>query len=150
MTKVVIVLYSTFGHVAKMASAIQRDVLDKRHALPKSDFPVVTPDVLKNADGVMLGLSTRMMPAQMKALFDARGDILYDLISADVGRFIRVAKLTRLKHEINKRLRPSQHIGHITLFNGINITSVHIVFTSRVGNLIYFSKYHWSGEINSI
>ncbi|EEY58854.1 uncharacterized protein PITG_11840 [Phytophthora infestans T30-4] len=106
----------------------------------------------------MLGLSTRMMPAQMKALFDARGDMwmllnncsLYDLISADVGRFIRVAKLTRLKHEINKRLRPSQHIGHITLFNGINITSVHIVFTSRVGNLIYFSKYHWSGEINSI
>ncbi|ETP11570.1 NAD(P)H:quinone oxidoreductase, type IV [Phytophthora nicotianae CJ01A1] len=94
MTKVAIVFYSTFGHVTKMASAIQKgiqtvpgvqaqlyqvketlneEVLAKLHAPPKSDFPIATPDVLKNADGIMLGFPTHfgMVPAQMKALFDA-------------------------------------------------------------------------------
>ncbi|ETK81876.1 NAD(P)H:quinone oxidoreductase, type IV [Phytophthora nicotianae] len=94
MTKVAIVFYSTFGNVTKMASAIQKgiqtvpgvqaqlyqvketlneEVLAKLHAPPKSDFPIATPDVLKNADGIMLGFPTHfgMVPAQMKALFDA-------------------------------------------------------------------------------
>lgn len=96
MTKIVIIFYSTFGHVTKMASAIKTGmqavegvqaelyqvketlsagVLAKLHAPPKSDFPVATPDVLKNADGIMLGFPTHfgMVPAQMKALFDACG-----------------------------------------------------------------------------
>ncbi|KAG6947930.1 hypothetical protein JG688_00015338 [Phytophthora aleatoria] len=52
---------------------INEEVLAMLHTLPKPEFPIVTPDVLKNADGIMLGFPTHfgMVPAQMKALFDS-------------------------------------------------------------------------------
>ncbi|CAI5736852.1 unnamed protein product [Hyaloperonospora brassicae] len=98
MTKVAIIYYSTFGHIAKMAESIKsgvesvagvtadvyqvqetlpEEVLGKMHAPPKQDHAVATPDVLKNADGVLLGIPTRFgsMPAQVKALFDACGGL---------------------------------------------------------------------------
>ncbi|KAL3670633.1 hypothetical protein V7S43_003825 [Phytophthora oleae] len=112
MTKIAIVFYSTFGHVTKMAAAIQAgiqsvpnveaelyqvketlsdQVLTKLHAPPKLDFPVATPDVLKNADGIMLGFPTHfgMVPAQMKALFDSCGALWMkgELIGKPCGVF---------------------------------------------------------------
>lgn len=98
MTKVAIIYYSTYGHIAKMAETIKigveavtgvtaeiyqvqetlsDEILGKMHAAPKKDHPVATPDVLKNADGVLLGFPTRFgsMPAQVKALFDACGGL---------------------------------------------------------------------------
>lgn len=47
------------------------------NAPPKSDVPIITPEELAEADGLIFGLPTRfgMMPAQMKALFDATGGL---------------------------------------------------------------------------
>ncbi|KAF1773473.1 Flavoprotein-like domain [Phytophthora cactorum] len=79
MTNVAIIYYSMYGHVAKLASSIKAgvtavpgvkasvyqiqetlndDLLKALHAPPKPDLPVATPDVLKNADGILLGFPT--------------------------------------------------------------------------------------------
>ncbi|KAF4028060.1 putative P25 protein [Phytophthora infestans] len=66
MTNVAIIYYSMYGHVAKLASSIKAGVTSvpgvkasALHAPPKSDLPVATPDVLKDADGTLLGFPTR-------------------------------------------------------------------------------------------
>ncbi|KAI9988856.1 hypothetical protein PInf_022445 [Phytophthora infestans] len=72
MTKIAIVYYSTYGHVAKLANAAKKgiefvggvaatiyqvqetlpeEVLTKMHAPPKGDHPIATIDTLKEADG---------------------------------------------------------------------------------------------------
>ncbi|GAB9465397.1 Nad quinone oxidoreductase [Globisporangium polare] len=98
MTKIAIVYYSTYGHIAKMAEAIKEgvekvtgataeiyqiaetlpeEVLSKMHAPPKKDHPIATADVLKEADGILFGFPTRFgsFPAQVKALFDSTGGL---------------------------------------------------------------------------
>jgi len=97
-TKVYIVFYSTWGHVHSMAKAVKEgvdsvegcegvlyqvaetlpaEVLAKMHAPPKPDVPVITADELKNADGVLFGLSTRFgqAAAQMKSFMDSTGGL---------------------------------------------------------------------------
>ncbi|KAE9208441.1 hypothetical protein PF002_g19392 [Phytophthora fragariae] len=63
-----------YGHVAKLASSLKAGAL---HAPPRSNLPIATLDVLKSADGILLGISTRFgtLPAQVKELFDACGDL---------------------------------------------------------------------------
>lgn len=98
MTNVAIIYYFMYSHVAKLASSIKAgvtsvlsvkasvyqvqetlndDLLKALHASPKSDLPIATPDVLKNADGILLGFPTRfgMLPSQVKGLFDACGGL---------------------------------------------------------------------------
>lgn len=98
MTKIAIVYYSTYGHIAKMAEKVKEgvesvegvtaeiyqvqetlsdEILGKMHAPPKKDYPIATPDVLKEADGILFGIPTRFgsMPAQVKALFDSTGGL---------------------------------------------------------------------------
>lgn len=89
MTKICIVHYSMYGHVAQMSEAVKKgiesagascdiyqvpetlpdDVLTKMHAPPKGDYPVITADKLTEYDGIMFGCSGRYgsFPAQMKA-----------------------------------------------------------------------------------
>lgn len=97
MTKTVyVIIYSTWGHTKAMADKIiqglesqgvnaklfqvpetlSQDVLTKMHAV-KMDIPVITPQDLVNADGFLLGFSTRygMAPAQMKAFWDSTGSL---------------------------------------------------------------------------
>jgi NAD(P)H dehydrogenase (quinone) len=97
-TKIAIVYYSTYGHLAQMAEAVKEgvlknegveasiyqvsetldaEVLAKMYAAPKKDYPVATPEVLAEADGVLFGFPTRFgaLPAQVKALFDQTGGL---------------------------------------------------------------------------
>ncbi|CAL5095663.1 unnamed protein product [Urochloa decumbens] len=90
--------YSTYGHVAKLAEEIKKgaasvegvevkifqvpetlpeEVLGKMGAPPKTEAPVITPQELAEADGILFGFPTRfgMMAAQMKAFFDATGGL---------------------------------------------------------------------------
>lgn len=48
------------------------NVLDKMHAPPEKSHPIATPDVLKEADGVLSGMPTRIgsAPSQVRAFFD--------------------------------------------------------------------------------
>lgn len=47
------------------------------HAPPKSDDPIATPEVLKEADGIIFGIPTRfgMAAAQVKSFMDSTGGL---------------------------------------------------------------------------
>lgn len=68
------------------------------HAPPKaSDVPIITPDELAKADGILFGIPTRfgMLPAQMKAFFDSCGKLWYSgaLKNKFVGTFFSTGVL---------------------------------------------------------
>ncbi|KAJ1288594.1 hypothetical protein BS78_02G099800 [Paspalum vaginatum] len=97
VTKIYIVYYSTYGHVARLAEEIKKgadsvdgveatiwqvaetlpeEVLGKMQAAKKQpEHPVISGKQLVDADGVLFGFPARfgMMAAQMKALFDSTG-----------------------------------------------------------------------------
>ncbi|KAL1935606.1 hypothetical protein VTP01DRAFT_4746 [Rhizomucor pusillus] len=95
--KVYIVIYTLYHHIYKLALEAQKgleaagveakifqvpetlpaEVLEKMHAPPKPDVPIITVDQLKEADGFMFGFGTRFgtMPAQFKAFLDATGQL---------------------------------------------------------------------------
>ncbi|GAB4831061.1 hypothetical protein Ancab_005073 [Ancistrocladus abbreviatus] len=97
-TKIYIVYYSMYGHVEKLAQEISKgaasvegveaklwqvpetlpaEVLQKMSAPPKSDVPLITPQDLAEADGILFGFPTRfgMMTSQFKAFMDATGGL---------------------------------------------------------------------------
>ncbi|TMW62506.1 hypothetical protein Poli38472_005125 [Pythium oligandrum] len=80
MTKIAIVYYSNYGTLVKLAETLKEgiekvpgvtasiyqipetlseDTLNKLESIPKADYPVVTFDDLKEADGVLFGIPTR-------------------------------------------------------------------------------------------
>jgi len=95
--RVAIVIYSMYGHIATMAESVKsgvekaggkatiyqiaetlsQEVLDKMHAPPKPDYPVLEPADLVNFDAFLLGVPTRYgnFPAQWKAFWDATGQL---------------------------------------------------------------------------
>ncbi|WVZ62414.1 hypothetical protein U9M48_012170 [Paspalum notatum var. saurae] len=98
-TKIYIVYYSTYGHVARLAEEIKKgadsvdgveatiwqvaetlpsEALAKMHAPARNAaHPVITGKQLVDADGILFGFPARfgMMAAQMKALFDSTGGL---------------------------------------------------------------------------
>ncbi|KAG7371753.1 TrpR binding protein [Nitzschia inconspicua] len=97
MTKIAIVYYSLYGHVATLAESVAEgikaggadvdifqvaetlpeEVLGKMGAPPKKDHPVITADKLKEYDGVMFGISGRYgsYSAQIKTFMDSTGSL---------------------------------------------------------------------------
>ncbi|KAL1917042.1 uncharacterized protein VTP21DRAFT_5240 [Calcarisporiella thermophila] len=98
MAKIFIVYYSTYGHVVKLAEAIKegvektagvtaeiyqvpetlsKEVLEKLYAPEKQAYPIITPDKLAEADGILFGFPTRFgsLPAQMTSFIDATGQL---------------------------------------------------------------------------
>jgi len=95
--KIAIVIYSTYGHITKVAEAVKsgiesdggaatiyqipetlpQEVLAKMHAPAKPDFPIIAVDDLKNFDAFLFGIPTRFgnFPAQWKAFWDATGGL---------------------------------------------------------------------------
>lgn len=97
--KVFIVFYSMYGHVEGLAKRLKQgvdavdgvegvlyrvpetlsiEVLNQVKASPKDEtIPVITPEELPAADGVLFGFPTRYgsMAAQMKAFFDSTGSL---------------------------------------------------------------------------
>jgi len=79
MTKIAIIYYSMYGHIATMAESIKKgveaggascdiyqvaetlpeEVLGKMGAPPKKDHPVITPDMMTEYDGFIFGISGR-------------------------------------------------------------------------------------------
>ncbi|KAK7046386.1 benzoquinone reductase [Favolaschia claudopus] len=90
--KIAIVVYSMYGHVAKMAESVKKgieeaggsatmyqvaetlpeEVLTKMYAAPKPAYPIITPDELATYDAFLMGIPTRFgnFPAQWKAFWD--------------------------------------------------------------------------------
>ncbi|RUP48886.1 hypothetical protein BC936DRAFT_143746 [Jimgerdemannia flammicorona] len=97
-SKLYVIYYSTWGHARKLAEAIKEEaakndevdvsiwqvaetldseILNKMHAAPKADHPIITPHEMVNADAFIFGIPTRYgnMPAQFKVLWDATGQL---------------------------------------------------------------------------
>jgi len=114
--QIYIVIYTTYGHVFKMAEKVKEgvdavdgceakiyqvpetlpaEVLEKMHAPPKPDVPIITADELKEADGILFGVPTRfgMIPAQMKAFLDSTGGLWQSgaLVGKPAGIFFSTA-----------------------------------------------------------
>jgi len=106
--KVAIIYYSMYGHVATLAKeaakgaestgakvdlyqfpeTLPEEVLAKMYAAPKStEVPVITPDALKEYDGIIFAFPTRYGRAvsQVSAFFDATGQLW--MTGALVGKF---------------------------------------------------------------
>lgn len=116
-TKVWIIYYSMYGHVAKLAEEILKgansvegveatlyqvpetlpaEVLGKMHAPPKNDaVPLIDVHTLPEADGYLFGFPTRFgtMPAQFKAFMDSTGQLWQKgaLVGKPVGLFFSTA-----------------------------------------------------------
>jgi NAD(P)H dehydrogenase (quinone) len=97
MTKVLVLYYSSYGHIEKMAEsvaagareggadvAIKRvpelvpeDVARKAHFKLDQQAPIATVDELPEYDAIIIGVPTRYgsMPAQMKNFLDQTGDL---------------------------------------------------------------------------
>jgi len=95
--KVAIIFYSMYGHIAKLVEAekagiesaggkvdvyqvaetLPQEVLTKMHAPAKSDYPIITPDILASYDAFLFGVPTRYgnMPAQWKTFWDSTGQL---------------------------------------------------------------------------
>jgi len=95
--KVAIVIYTMYGHVAKLAEAekagieaaggkvdiyqvaetLPEEVLAKMYAPPKPNYPIITPDELVQYDALLFGISSRYAnwPAQFKVFWDATGKL---------------------------------------------------------------------------
>lgn len=60
-----------------MPETLSDEILAKMSAPPKSDVPVITPNELTEADGIIFGFPTRfgMMAAQFKAFIDSTGGL---------------------------------------------------------------------------
>jgi len=105
--KVAIIIYSMYGHIAKMAESVKSgiesaggtttifqitetlsdEVLTKMHAPSKPSYPVITPSQLTEFDAFIFGIPTRYgnFPAQWKAFWDATGGLW--LKGALAGKF---------------------------------------------------------------
>ncbi|GJE86401.1 1,4-benzoquinone reductase [Phanerochaete sordida] len=95
--KVAIIIYSMYGHIAKLAEAekagiekaggsatiyqiaetLPEEVLAKMHAPPKPAYPVIQVDELTQFDGFVFGIPTRYgnFPGQWKAFWDQTGGL---------------------------------------------------------------------------
>jgi len=90
--KIAIILYTVHGHIRSLAESVKagvestgsevtiyqvpetlpQEVLEKMHAPPKPDYPIITPELLTTFDGFLSGIPTFYgnFPAQWKAFWD--------------------------------------------------------------------------------
>ncbi|KZV63108.1 benzoquinone reductase [Peniophora sp. CONT] len=95
--KVAIVVYSMYGHIAKLAEAekagieaaggsvtiyqiaetLPEETLKLLHAPPKGEYPILAPNDLAQFDAFLIGIPTRFgnFPAQWKTFWDATGQL---------------------------------------------------------------------------
>jgi len=95
--KVAIVIYSMYGHIAKMAESVKagvesaggsatiyqipetlpQEILTKMHAPPKPDYPIIDANTLATFDAFIMGIPTRYgnFPGQWKAFWDTTGQL---------------------------------------------------------------------------
>ncbi|KAL1695269.1 flavoprotein-like protein [Schizophyllum commune] len=108
--KVAIVIYSMYGHIAKMAETVKagvesaggqatifqipetlpENVLQLLHAPPKPDYPIIDAATLATFDAFLFGIPTRYgnFPGQWKAFWDTTGQLWAS--GALSGKFVSV------------------------------------------------------------
>ncbi|KAK4051091.1 hypothetical protein OIO90_004831 [Microbotryomycetes sp. JL221] len=116
--KIAVIYSSTYGHVRTLAEKIAEaakgagaevdlyqfpeilsdEVLQKMHAAPKAEYPVITPNDLTKYDGFLFGIPTRYgrAVASASAFFDQTGGLWAQ--GALVGKFAGVFHSTASQH----------------------------------------------------
>lgn len=140
MSKVAVIVYSTYGHshslaeqviegakstgatvdVYQFAETLSDEVLGKMHANkePIKNFKTITPDALKEYDGFIMGFPTRYgrAPAQVSAFFDQTGGLWAS--GALIGKFGATFTSTASQHGGNE----TTHLTTLPFFvhHGVN------------------------------
>ena len=157
MMKVLVVFYSTYGHVYKMAQAIAEgakeisgtsvevrrvpetlpsDVLEKMGAIEAqkafADVPVCTVDELATADAIIFGTPTRFgnMCGQMRQFLDATGQLWMQ--GALVGKVGSVFASTATQHGGQEATLLSFHIT--LLHQGMVVVGLPYAFQGQMRN----------------
>ncbi len=149
MSKVLVLYYSSYGHIEKMANAVAEgareagaDVTIKRvpelvpeEVAKKSGFkldqqaPIATVDDLPNYDAIILGVPTRFgnMPAQMKNFLDQTGGLWAK--GALIGKVGSVFTSTATQHGGQESTVLSTHI--VLLHHGMVIAGLPYSFEGQ-------------------
>ncbi len=150
MSKVLVLYYSSYGHIEKMAAAVadgareagaKVDVKRVPELVPeevakKSGFklgqaaPIATVDDLANYDAVILGVPTRFgsMPAQMKNFLDQTGGLW--MKGALVGKVGSVFTSTATQHGGQESTILSTHT--VLLHHGMVIVGLPYAFQGQM------------------
>lgn len=151
MTKILVLYYSTYGHIEKMADAVAEGVRDggakvviKRvsELVPediarKSAFkldqpaPIATVAELPDYDGIILGVPTRFgnMPAQMKNFLDQTGGLWAQ--GKLIGKVGSVFTSTATQHGGQESTILSTHT--VLLHHGMVIVGLPYSFDGQMG-----------------
>jgi len=151
MTKVLVLYYSSYGHIEKMAQAVAEgaresgaEVVIKRvpelvpeEVARKSGFkldqsaPIATVDELPNYDAIIIGVPTRFgnMPAQMKNFLDQTGDLWFQ--GKLVGKVGSVFTSTATQHGGQESTILSTHT--VLLHHGLVIVGLPYSFQGQMG-----------------
>ncbi len=153
MTKVLVLYYSSYGHVQAMAQAVaegarsiggcQVDIARVPETVPEDirksagfvddDTPIIDPNLLADYDGIIFGTPTRfgLMAAQMKQFLDGLGGLWAG--NALVGKIGAVFTSTG-----------SQHGGHEATLLSSHIPLMHF------GMVVAGMPYTFSGQTESM
>ena len=151
MTKVLVLYYSSYGHIEKMAESVAAgareggaDVVIKRvpelvpeEVAKKSHFkldqpaPIATVDELPEYDAIIIGVPTRFgnMPAQMKNFLDQTGGLWAG--GKLIGKVGSVFSSTATQHGGQESTILSTHI--VLLHQGMVIVGLPYSFQGQMG-----------------
>ncbi len=151
MTKVLVLYYSSYGHIEKMAQAVAEgaretgaEVVIKRvpelvpeEVARKSGFkldqaaPIATVDELPDYDAIIIGVPTRFgnMPAQMKNFLDQTGGLWFQ--GKLIGKVGSVFTSTATQHGGQESTILSTHT--VLLHHGLVIVGLPYAFQGQMG-----------------
>ena len=151
MSKVLVLYYSTYGHIEKMAQAVAQgareagaEAVIKRvpeivaeEVAKKSGFkldqaaPIATVDELADYDAIIIGVPTRFgnMPAQMKSFLDQTGGLWTK--GALIGKVGSVFTSTATQHGGQESTILSTHT--VLLHHGMVIAGLPYSFQGQMG-----------------
>jgi len=151
MTKVLVLYYSSYGHIEKMAGAVAEgvreggaeatikrvpelvpeDVARASHFKLDQPAPVATVDELADYDAIIIGVPTRFgnMPAQMKNFLDQTGGLW--LSGKLIGKVGSVFTSTATQHGGQESTILSTHT--VLLHQGMVIVGLPYSFAGQMG-----------------
>ncbi|AGK59346.1 WrbA protein, flavodoxin-like domain, trp repressor-binding protein [Hyphomicrobium denitrificans 1NES1] len=151
MTKVLVLYYSSYGHIEKMAESVAagvreggadvvikrvpelvpEDVARKAHFKLDQQAPIATVDELPEYDAIIIGVPTRFgnMPAQMKNFLDQTGGLWAG--GKLIGKVGSVFTSTATQHGGQESTILSTHI--VLLHQGMVIVGLPYSFQGQMG-----------------
>jgi NAD(P)H dehydrogenase (quinone) len=151
MTKVLVLYYSSYGHIEKMAEAVAagareagaevtikrvpelvpEEVARQSHFKLDQAAPIATVDELPNYDAIIIGVPTRFgnMPAQMKNFLDQTGGLWFG--GKLIGKVGSVFSSTATQHGGQESTILSTHT--VLLHHGMVIVGLPYSFQGQMG-----------------